>query len=273
MLVTPASDVEFTDPLPWQVLIVEDSPIHAKLLAEAVSQFQHPTNVTIANDGLEALQLIEQGSVDVAFIDLSLPSLSGEDVVRSANKSDKMPFYAVLSASHDDATRDLMRRLHAYDYLNKPFSADDIFRILRTFHRTRITQRVLIIDDSGTARKIIRKILARSIFSVISYEAEDGISGLEEIAAQKPNIVFLDLNMPGVSGIDTFRIMKAFGVEAHVVFMSASDEAFLCLPNVDPRFKFRKPFGPQEIDAIMHIIYRMPLPFSSEPWLVDVDMQ
>lgn len=255
------NDVAFVEPEPWSVLIVEDIAIHAKILAEAISQFRHPTRIIIANNGLEALQLIERGSIDIAFVDLTLPSLSGADLVRAARDAQKMPFYTVISASQGDRVRDVMREMHAYEYLEKPFDKEDVFRVLRTFLRTRVTQKILIIDDSATARKLVRKILSRSIFSVDVYEAENGISGLEEIAACKADIIFLDMNMEGISGFDTYRVLKAFSTGVRVIFMSASDEAFSGLTDVDPRFKFKKPFGPREIDEVMHIIYGIPLPY------------
>ncbi len=65
-----------------------------------------------------------------------------------------------------------------------------------------MTVRALIVDDEAPARSRLRQILAeRSDVEVVG-EAEDGVEALERITALTPDVVFLDIQMPGCSGLD-----------------------------------------------------------------------
>jgi two-component system LytT family response regulator len=65
-----------------------------------------------------------------------------------------------------------------------------------------MTLRALIVDDEAPARGRLRQILAeRSDVEVVG-EAEDGVEALERIQALTPDVVFLDIQMPGCSGLD-----------------------------------------------------------------------
>jgi DNA-binding LytR/AlgR family response regulator len=55
-------------------------------------------------------------------------------------------------------------------------------------------------------------------------EAEDGAHALEEIAAKKPDIAFLDIRMPGLTGLDVVAAMPSLGVPTQVVFVTAYNE-------------------------------------------------
>lgn len=66
---------------------------------------------------------------------------------------------------------------------------------------------VLIVDDSRSVRALVRKLLESAGYAVI--EAIDGIIGLEVIAASKPDVVLLDIEMPNKSGIEVLAELDA----------------------------------------------------------------
>jgi two-component system, chemotaxis family, chemotaxis protein CheY len=82
-----------------------------------------------------------------------------------------------------------------------------------------MTAKILIIDDSGLARRNTRRILESAGFEVI--EAEDGLSGLEQYFVQKPHVVVLDLVMKGMYGHDVLVKMREMDPEARVIVVSA----------------------------------------------------
>ena len=82
-----------------------------------------------------------------------------------------------------------------------------------------MSRRVLVIDDSGLARRSARQILESSGFEVI--EAHDGISGLERYVVDKPEVVLLDLVMNGMYGLEVLTKLRELDADAKVVVVSA----------------------------------------------------
>lgn len=62
--------------------------------------------------------------------------------------------------------------------------------------------RVLLVDDEQPARERLRQLLAAHADVDVVGEAEDGVQALERIAELAPDVVFLDIQMPGASGLD-----------------------------------------------------------------------
>jgi two-component system chemotaxis response regulator CheY len=79
--------------------------------------------------------------------------------------------------------------------------------------------KVLIVDDSGLARRGTRRILESAGFDVV--EAEDGLSALEKYFIEKPEVVVLDLVMKGMYGLDVLAKLRQMDPSARVIVVSA----------------------------------------------------
>jgi len=82
-----------------------------------------------------------------------------------------------------------------------------------------MSKRVLVIDDSGLTRRNLRNILERAGFTVS--EAPDGMAALERYFVDKPDVVFLDLVMTGMYGLDVLTKLRELDGDARVVVISA----------------------------------------------------
>ena len=82
-----------------------------------------------------------------------------------------------------------------------------------------MNERVLVVDDSGLARRSVRGMLERAGF-VVS-EAEDGMAALERYALERPDLVLLDLVMRGMYGLDVLGKLRELDREVRVVVVSA----------------------------------------------------
>jgi two-component system LytT family response regulator len=83
--------------------------------------------------------------------------------------------------------------------------------------------RTLIVDDEPLARRGVRQLLVPYADFEVVGECRDGREALRALAAQKPDLVFLDIQMPGMDGFD---VIRTWGVERMpaVVFVTAHDE-------------------------------------------------
>ncbi len=78
---------------------------------------------------------------------------------------------------------------------------------------------ILIVDDSPISRKILRKVLPPG-----NYDIREGSSGqecLEKYAESRPDLVFLDLTMPGMDGFQTLELLKRQDPSAKVIVVTA----------------------------------------------------
>jgi two-component system chemotaxis response regulator CheY len=82
-----------------------------------------------------------------------------------------------------------------------------------------MTAKILLVDDSGLARRSMRAILEPAGYQVV--EAEDGMSALERYFLEKPDLVLLDLVMRGMNGLDVLSKLHELDGDARVVVVSA----------------------------------------------------
>ena len=85
--------------------------------------------------------------------------------------------------------------------------------------------RVVVIDDHSLFRRGITALLAHESGIAVVGEAADGFDGIRTVLAQRPDVVLLDLNMPGISGIETLQAILKDAPATHVVMLTVSEVA------------------------------------------------
>ena len=105
------------------ILIVEDE----KSISDIVKNYliRDGYNVFQAFDGLEALKIFDNEEIDLIILDLMLPKMSGEDVIKNIKNKSKVPVI-ITSAKVEEIDRINGLRLGADDYVTKPFSNKEL---------------------------------------------------------------------------------------------------------------------------------------------------
>ena len=120
--------------------------------------------------------------------------------------------------------------------------------------------RTVIVDDETPARRLIRSLLERHARPVVVGEAEDFSSAVDVIERERPQLVFLDVQMPGGSGFD---VLAAIGAESMpmVIFATAYDRYALDAFRVSACDYLLKPFDDQRFDeAVEKVVKRFDQP-------------
>lgn len=86
------------------------------------------------------------------------------------------------------------------------------------------TTRILLVDDHPMMRRGLRDLLDMEDDLVVVAEAGSGREALDQISAIDPDLILLDLNMPGMDGIETVRQLRAEGHDARVIMFTVSDD-------------------------------------------------
>lgn len=108
--------------------------------------------------------------------------------------------------------------------------------------------RILIVDDHPTMREAMRLVLADEGFTVD--EAADGARALDMVASDRPDLVLLDLNIPGISGQDLLEALKASRVTSGipvVVVTAEEEEGRRAALQAGAEDYLTKPFSPRAL--------------------------
>lgn len=68
-------------------------------------------------------------------------------------------------------------------------------------------KRILYVEDNFQNKRLVRKILTAKGFEIL--EAEDGVTGVEMALEEKPDLILMDISIPGIDGIEATRRIKA----------------------------------------------------------------
>ena len=87
-----------------------------------------------------------------------------------------------------------------------------------------MTIRVVLVDDQAMVRTGLRMVLAAEPDIEVVGEAADGAAGVRVVTEQKPDVVLLDVRMPGMDGLEAARRILAAGLPTRVVVLTTFDE-------------------------------------------------
>ena len=116
-----------------RILVVDDEPVNLKVLKNHLEHEGY--SVTLANDGHEALNLLEQGNhFNLVLLDVMMPRISGYDVCQKIRERFLMTELPVIMVTAKNQVNDLVEGLGtgANDYIVKPFSKDELLARVKT---------------------------------------------------------------------------------------------------------------------------------------------
>lgn len=127
--------------------------------------------------------------------------------------------------------------------------------------------RVILIDDEPLARSIVREYLSAYDDMEIVEECGDGFEGVKAITHHKPELIFLDIQMPKISG---FEMLELLDEMPSVIFTTAFDEYALKAFDIHAVDYLLKPFNKERFDkAIQKWKATRPIPAEKTTALLD----
>jgi two-component system cell cycle response regulator len=213
-----------------RMLVIEDNPANLELMAYLLTAFGHTP--LLASDGEQGLAAARREAPDLIICDMQLPRMDGYAIVRQLKdwpETHAIPVIAVTAlAMVGDRDRIIA---HGFDgYISKPIDPQTFVVQVENYldpaqyvsfvlpsvtpatpeaasqpARTRAT--ILVVDDSPLNRDLMHSILEPFGYTVI---AAAGVSEAIALARERaPDLIVSDLHMPGRSGFDLIRALKA----------------------------------------------------------------
>jgi signal transduction histidine kinase/DNA-binding response OmpR family regulator len=196
-----------------RVLVVEDDANAYELIASALGTAGYfPLR---ARHGEEALRMAREMRPIAVTLDLVLPGIDGWEVLKRLKADELTCTIPVVIISMID-NRDLGVALGADDYFVKPVDRDRLLQRLRDIaeRNTTTKPRLLLIDDDAAVHTLLDEELTTLGYSVES--AYSGDEGLRVAHDCHPDVIILDLMMPGLSGFDVASSLKDNPVTANI---------------------------------------------------------
>ncbi|WP_022870575.1 response regulator transcription factor [Yaniella halotolerans] len=126
-----------------RILVVEDEPSISDPLAYLLQREGY--EVTVVDDGLEAVEEFDRNGADLVLLDLMLPGQPGTDVIREIRQESQVPVI-MLTAKDGEVDKVVGLELGADDYVTKPYSARELIARIRAVLRRNADADELIPD-------------------------------------------------------------------------------------------------------------------------------
>jgi len=205
------------------ILIIDDTHDVIELLKVYLSD----ENYTIysAKSGEEGIELARKYKPSLITLDIMMPNMNGWETLKRLKASSETSDIPVIMISNIDEHKEGLRQ-GAIDTILKPFSKDDIKSVLKKYFPilSQKEKRALIVDDEDDQRELIREYISEDI--ALIEEAQDGREALDIIEKGFiPDIIYLDLMMPNLSGFEFLEIAKGniSLKHTHIVVVSAKE--------------------------------------------------
>lgn len=108
-------------------------------------------------------------------------------------------------------------------------------------------KKVLVVDDQYGIRLLLKEVFSRDGFSI--FQAADGRAALEIIQSEQPDLILLDMKMPGMDGIELLRQLRPIHPTVKVIMMTAYGELDMVAEasKLGALAHFTKPFDIEEL--------------------------
>jgi PAS domain S-box-containing protein len=186
------------------VLVIDDDRTARELIAGYLEEQRIP--VVAAAGGIEGLRRARELRPAAITLDVLMPDLSGWDVLAALKGDPDLAAVPVIVTTIVDEQHKGML-LGAADYLTKPIDRERLLRTLARYVTAGRKPRVLVVEDDAAQRQVVRTVLEPEGYAVD--EARDGHEGLERLRAALPDVIVLDLLMPGMDGFEFAAALQA----------------------------------------------------------------
>jgi CheY-like chemotaxis protein len=209
-----------------RVVVADDDPDVRAVLADYLAQ--RGFDVAAAANGLEALLQVKREKPHAVVLDISMPRLGGLDALKRIRDYTPSTRVVVYSAILEPDLEAQALAAGAVAALKKPGSLEALARAVDgapaparpaapgTSREREL--RILLIDDDPAVNHTLAEIITQHRSRV--FPVSSATDAFKLLAYGAPDVIFLDIRMPGLSGIEALPTIRALAPDAKVVMLS-----------------------------------------------------
>lgn len=217
-----------------RALVVDDSKPSRGIIARVLRDLRFEC-IEAAN-GAEALDALASGGrPDLVTVNWHMPVMDGIELIKRlrGSRAHRDLRLLMISTESDRGRIEQALAAGADDFVSKPFTAEAIVRKLVGLGICTAAEvarpatgpiRVLLVDDSATIRSLLSTTLSADADLRVVGAAVNGRMGVDMVAAQPPDIVLLDVEMPVMDGLAALREIRRMQPKLPVLMFSSLTE-------------------------------------------------
>ncbi|MFC4304959.1 response regulator [Cohnella boryungensis] len=177
------------------ILLIDDDPLNRRLMARYLEN--ESWTLAFAENGEQGLRQARELKPGVICLDIHMPGMDGWSVLAELKSDPGLKDIPVVIWSMA-GDRNLGYALGASDYLTKPVGRERLISVMDKYVSNRGEHAILVVEDDETTSELMARLLIKEGYTVA--RAMNGKSGLAGLAAERPDLILLDLTMPQMDG-------------------------------------------------------------------------
>ncbi len=223
----------------FSVLVVDDNEMNRDVLSRRLEKEE--INVTTAENGREALEMLEVEAFDLVLLDLMMPDVDGFTVLKTVKSNLRLESIPIIMVTAANDTKSVVNciNLGAVDYIAKPF--DSLLLKSRVWRQlTKKTgqaqttpnpntvpkqlARILVVDDGAVNRELLETRLKK--YGHYVFAVGNGSDAIKELKEKNYDLVLLDIMMPHMDGFQVLSEIRQIPrlTRTSVIMVSAVDD-------------------------------------------------
>jgi len=232
-----------------RILVVDDDANIINFFQSVLEEQGY--TVATAGNGLEAIQKVKEFHPEVILLDVIMPEMDGYEVTEELKGDPETSSISIILVTGMDTLDDKVRGLEAGadDFITKPFNFDELVARVRSLVKLKRLQdqlanlqkeftqdtllkqkqglsqnMILVVEDDERISKVMSNVLGTGGY--ITHTVKDGLEAMEFLKDNVPDIILLDLMLPGLDGMEVLKRVREspLTMEVPVIVVTALDD-------------------------------------------------
>lgn len=253
-----------------KLLIIDDDRMNCDLLQAVFTR--HGYEVHTATNGIEGLTLFREHGPRVTILDLRMPGMDGLMILKEIRAMDPHASVIILGGGATETQENQARSLRVTDFLRKGLSLDVLVECVNrvVLQPTKSVadgslaslpgsasdtgETILVVDDEQLVRELLVQFLRLRGYRALG--VKDATAALAMIDQAPPDLVLLDLFLPGMTGVEMMRRLreKEFGGGVIIITGSHDEEVLEDAWALHPQEVLTKPVDLERMLSVIQLV-------------------